>query len=366
MDDLIWTGSLNDPYAIRRQRRALRHDAARRRADRRRRARPGRRSSRSRGCSTSSAIDRIEAGFPRVSDDDWQAVELIAGAGLRAEVWGFSRAVPADLEALVELGVQLLGDRVADLRPEARCDRRLARDDARADRERDALRRRARHPRRVLRRRLDARRAATSSGRVYSDRRRGGREGGRRRRHARDRLARRRSRDLVGHDGRSCVDGLPVHFHGHNDFGVATASAVAAVRAGATWVHGTINGMGERAGNANLGEVALTLRALYGVESNLRLDRIRGGLGARARAVGLRARAVEAASPARRSTGARPARSLRSSTTRRRSSRTRRSWSARSARSCSARRAVSTRSASRPTSSGSTCPRIAAPRCSRP
>jgi isopropylmalate/homocitrate/citramalate synthase len=71
------------------------------------------------------------------------------------------------------------------------------------------------------------------------------------------------------------VDGLPVHFHGHNDFGLATASAVAAVRAGAAWVHGTINGMGERAGNANLGEVALTLRALYGVETNLRLDRIR-------------------------------------------------------------------------------------------
>jgi isopropylmalate/homocitrate/citramalate synthase len=40
-------------------------------------------------------------------------------------------------------------------------------------------------------------------------------------------------------------------------------------------VHGTINGMGERAGNANLGEVALTLRALYGVESNLRLERVR-------------------------------------------------------------------------------------------
>ena len=48
-----------------------------------------------------------------------------------------------------------------------------------------------------------------------------------------------------------------MHFHGHNDFGVATASAVAAVRAGATFVQGTINGMGERAGNANLGEVAL-------------------------------------------------------------------------------------------------------------
>jgi isopropylmalate/homocitrate/citramalate synthase len=66
-----------------------------------------------------------------------------------------------------------------------------------------------------------------------------------------------------------------VHFHGHDDFGLATASAVAAVRAGATWVHGTINGMGERAGNASLGEVALALRALYGVETNLRLDRVR-------------------------------------------------------------------------------------------
>jgi len=71
------------------------------------------------------------------------------------------------------------------------------------------------------------------------------------------------------------LDGTPVHFHGHNDFGLATANAAAAVRAGATWIHGTINGMGERAGNANLGEVALALRALYGVESNLDLGRIR-------------------------------------------------------------------------------------------
>src|SRR5581483_6008013 len=50
-------------------------------------------------------VDRIEAGFPRVSQDDWDAVKLIADAGLAAQVWGFSRAVPADLEALVELNV---------------------------------------------------------------------------------------------------------------------------------------------------------------------------------------------------------------------------------------------------------------------
>ena len=81
--------------------------------------------------------------------------------------------------------------------------------------------------------------------------------------------------DLVGRTVEWVGPDVPVHFHGHNDFGLATAAAVAAVRAGARWVHGTINGMGERAGNANLGEVALTLRALYGVESNLRLERIR-------------------------------------------------------------------------------------------
>jgi isopropylmalate/homocitrate/citramalate synthase len=81
--------------------------------------------------------------------------------------------------------------------------------------------------------------------------------------------------DLVGKTVEWVGPDVPVHFHGHNDFGLATASAVAAVRAGARWIQGTINGMGERAGNANLGEVALTLRALYGVESNLRLERIR-------------------------------------------------------------------------------------------
>jgi isopropylmalate/homocitrate/citramalate synthase len=80
--------------------------------------------------------------------------------------------------------------------------------------------------------------------------------------------------DLVGAT-LQYVDGIPVHFHGHDDFGLATASAVAAVRAGATWIHGTINGMGERAGNADLGEIAIALRALYGVETGLRLDRIR-------------------------------------------------------------------------------------------
>jgi isopropylmalate/homocitrate/citramalate synthase len=58
------------------------------------------------------------------------------------------------------------------------------------------------------------------------------------------------------------VGNVPVHYHGHNDFGMATACAVAAVRGGASWIQGTINGMGERAGNADIGEIALALRCL--------------------------------------------------------------------------------------------------------
>src|SRR5512146_2971794 len=51
-------------------------------------------------------VARIEAGFPRVSADDAEAITLIQKAGLKAEVWGFSRAVAADLDELVRLGVR--------------------------------------------------------------------------------------------------------------------------------------------------------------------------------------------------------------------------------------------------------------------
>jgi isopropylmalate/homocitrate/citramalate synthase len=68
---------------------------------------------------------------------------------------------------------------------------------------------------------------------------------------------------------------VPLHFHGHNDFGMATACAVAAVRAGAEWIQGTINGMGERAGNGDIGEIAMALQGLYAMPVELNLKEIR-------------------------------------------------------------------------------------------
>ena len=57
--------------------------------------------------------------------------------------------------------------------------------------------------------------------------------------------------------------------------GMATACAVAAVRGGASWIQGTINGMGERAGNADISEIALALKCLYDVPVQLNLQRAR-------------------------------------------------------------------------------------------
>ncbi len=216
-----------------------------------------------------AGIDRIEAGFPRVSDDDWRAVELIAAAGLRAEVWGFSRAVQADVEALVELGVaaSVIESPISDAKLEAlgvsreTMLERIAKavsfatangikvaffgvDSSRADldfyRRAYAAAVEAGAQEVVV---VDTIGIATPEAAAF----------------------------LVGETVDLLGQEIPVHWHGHDDFGLATAAAVAAVQAGATWVQGTINGMGERAGNADLIEVALALEALYGIPTRLDL-----------------------------------------------------------------------------------------------
>jgi len=65
--------------------------------------------------------------------------------------------------------------------------------------------------------------------------------------------------DLVGFL-RAAAPGLPLEFHGHNDLGMATANTIAALAAGAEGASVTINGLGERAGNASLEEVVMAIR----------------------------------------------------------------------------------------------------------
>ena len=62
---------------------------------------------------------------------------------------------------------------------------------------------------------------------------------------------------------------LEIEMHAHDDLGLATANTLAAVRAGATHVNTTVNGLGERAGNAALEESVVALATLYGIETGV-------------------------------------------------------------------------------------------------
>jgi isopropylmalate/homocitrate/citramalate synthase len=220
-----------------------------------------------------AGIDRIEAGFPRVSQEDARAIELILEAALSAEIWGFSRAVRADVEALVELGLrhsviespisdgklaalgvsrQTMLDRIASAVTFAAGEgihvAYFGVDSTRADLD-------------FVRRAYDAAVEAGAAEVVVVD--------------TLGIATPEAAAFLVGEVVDRLGSEIPVHWHGHNDFGLATAAAVSAVQAGATWVQGTVNGMGERAGNADLVEVALALEALYGIPTRLQLEHVR-------------------------------------------------------------------------------------------
>ncbi|OCL27254.1 homocitrate synthase [Orenia metallireducens] len=64
---------------------------------------------------------------------------------------------------------------------------------------------------------------------------------------------------------------LEIDFHGHNDFGMATANALSAFKAGAKYISCTINGLGERAGNTALEEIVMALKCIEGCESDFKV-----------------------------------------------------------------------------------------------
>ncbi len=218
-------------------------------------------------------VGRIEAGFPRVSADDAEAFGLIAKAGLKAEIWGFGRAVKADIDELLRLGARatVIETPTSAIKLKAYG---LTVDEAKR-RAADAITYARKNGVRVAFFTVDGTRTELD---ILRDFYRNALDAG-----AEELVV----VDTIGACGPEAVEFLlrqvrewagpqvPLHFHGHNDFGMATACAVAAVRAGAEWIQGTINGMGERAGNADIGEVAMALWGLYGVPVELNLKKIR-------------------------------------------------------------------------------------------
>jgi len=218
-------------------------------------------------------IARIEGGFPRVSADDAEAIRLITAAGLKAEIWGFSRALAEDVDELLRLGLRysVIEAPTSEIKLRAYGIER----DTLVKRVTAAVKHAADNGITVAFFAVDGTRTDLEFlKRVYL----AALDAGAREIVVVDTLGccgPEAVELLVGKVREWCGLSVPLHFHGHNDFGLATASAVAAVRAGATWIQGTINGMGERAGNADLGEIALALQCVYGVPVEFNLPKIR-------------------------------------------------------------------------------------------
>jgi homocitrate synthase NifV len=66
---------------------------------------------------------------------------------------------------------------------------------------------------------------------------------------------------------------LEIEMHAHDDLGLATANSIAAIMAGASHVNTTVNGLGERAGNAPLEEVVMALWRIHGIEMGINMQR---------------------------------------------------------------------------------------------
>src|SRR5260370_10089963 len=218
-------------------------------------------------------VSRIEAGFPRVSVDDADAIRLMLKANLKAELWGSSRAVKGALDELLRLGLRasVIEAPTSDIKLRAYG---ISADEV-LSRVKHAGSFAAQNAIRVAFFAVDGTRSRLDFLKeVYLS----AIEAGAQEVVVVDTIVAcgpEAAEFLVRQVCEWVGPKIPVHFHGHDDFGMATACAIAAVRAGAAWIQGTINGMGERAGNADIGEIALALRCLYDVSVALDLSKVR-------------------------------------------------------------------------------------------
>ena len=219
-------------------------------------------------------VDAIEAGFPVVSEGESQAVKMITREGLSAEICGLARTRRKDIDVAVDSGLDYIHTFIAtsDIHLEHKL--KMTRTQA-------------------LEKAVDAVEYAKSRGiQVEFSAEDASRT---------DRAFLKQVFSAVAKAGADRVDipdtvgystpqymaeltrdaisatGLPVSVHCHNDFGLAVANALSGVEAGAACAHVTINGIGERAGNASLEEFSMALKCLMpskGYETGIRSELI--------------------------------------------------------------------------------------------
>jgi methanogen homocitrate synthase len=220
-----------------------------------------------------AGVDRIEAGFPASTEDDKAAVQNIVREVHGAEIWGFARCNVNDIKTCVETGVRHLVCEIATS-PQKMKAWNLT-EETILKRIRDAVSYAKQENLYTAFFAVDASRAqpeflkkayqtaVTDCGAdevVLVD------------------TLGVATPEAMGYMTKLVKDwvNVPVAVHCHNDFGLAVACTLACLKAGADSAHVTVNGLGEKTGNADIAELAIALQGLYGMETNLKLAELPG------------------------------------------------------------------------------------------
>lgn len=212
-------------------------------------------------------VHELEVGVPAMGQDEAKAIRAIGDLGLNAHLLGWNRAVISDVEASIHCGLKRIhiSIPVSDIQIQVKFQGRWAR---MLEQLRDTITFARDHG-------LDVSVGGEDSSRADEtfliDAAQFAQEWG---------AFRFRFCDTVGtldpfatfEKVQKLVASLeiPVEMHTHNDLGLATANALAGLRAGATSINTTVNGLGERAGNAALEEVVMALKQIYGLKAGIR------------------------------------------------------------------------------------------------
>jgi homocitrate synthase NifV len=214
-------------------------------------------------------VDVIEAGIPAMGETEQAALFMINNLALKARVIAWNRIVTGDIKASLACGVKNLhiSAPVSDIQIKYKLGktRQWVLDSTRG-----AIRYALDYGCRVSVGAEDASRADTV---FLEDFARAAREAGALRLRYADTVG--VLQPLVAYERLSALaekNIIELEFHGHNDFGMAVANSIAAVKAGVKYVDTTVGGLGERAGNTNMREFIRAVGLISGISSKWKFN----------------------------------------------------------------------------------------------